>query len=262
MVEKNLGQLYVEERRAAILEVIEKSSTASVADLARAFEVSAVTIRQDLDALDKLGKIRRTHGGAVSLSRHISVSVQDQRFNMNAEAKAAIAKRARELVHPGDYLFVDSGTTAIELVKELRTISHLTIVTADLTVADLVDQSLPEAELILLGGSVRKAHRYVAGSLTEDMLSRLHVNTAFICPGALAPKQGFLTEFEAMGAVKRAAIQCADTTYVLMDSSKIDGRGLICFASLDEVDALIIEKSPRAAQLARELKDVVNVIEA
>ncbi len=90
-----------------------------VADICERFGVSEVTAKNDLDKLEKNGKLRRTHGGAVSLTRTITVSFPDQRLNLNVEAKRAITERAASFVHDGDSLFVDTGTTAFEFVHFL-----------------------------------------------------------------------------------------------------------------------------------------------
>ena len=83
-----------EERRAAILSMLDRATSVQVKQLAEAFGVSRVTARADLDALERDGKLRRTHGGAVSLSKTLTVSVQDRRVNVILEAKHAIARLA------------------------------------------------------------------------------------------------------------------------------------------------------------------------
>lgn len=82
--------LGIDERRAAILALLDRESTVRVSQLAQAFSVSRVTARGDLDALERAGKLRRTHGGAVSLSRQLTVSVQERRVNVNAGAKLSL----------------------------------------------------------------------------------------------------------------------------------------------------------------------------
>ena len=93
------SRTFAEERRAAIMDMLERTSSVQVADIAETFGVSSVTARADLDALASAGKLRRTHGGAVSLHKRLTVSVQDQRINVNVEAKQAIARTAIGLVH-------------------------------------------------------------------------------------------------------------------------------------------------------------------
>ena len=108
---------FADERRSAILAMLERESSVQVTDLARTFGVSTVTVRGDLDALAADGKLRRTHGGAVSLLRSLTVSVQDKRVNVNVGAKQAIARAALDLVADGEVVLVDSGTTALEFVR-------------------------------------------------------------------------------------------------------------------------------------------------
>ena len=97
-----MSQMSSEERRVAILSMLERNASVQVGQLADAFGVSRVTARADLDALERDGKLRRTHGGATSLSRTLTVSVQDKRVNVNVDAKRAIARRAATLVDDGD----------------------------------------------------------------------------------------------------------------------------------------------------------------
>ena len=108
-----------EERRAEILSLLDRTASVQVSQLAERFGVSRVTARADLDALARDGKLRRTHGGAISLSKTLTVSVQDKRVNVNAEAKRAIARTAAAFVQDGDSVLVDSGTTALEFVRAL-----------------------------------------------------------------------------------------------------------------------------------------------
>ena len=110
---------FADERRAAIMEMLEHNASVQVAEIAQTFGVSSVTARADLDALAESGKLRRTHGGAVSLQKRLTVSTQDRRINVNVAAKQAIAQSAIELVGNGDTLLVDSGTTALEFVRLL-----------------------------------------------------------------------------------------------------------------------------------------------
>ena len=84
---------FADERRSAIMEMLEHNASVQVADIARTFGVSSVTARGDLDALADAGKLRRTHGGAVSLHKRLTVSTQDRRVNVNVAAKQAIARR-------------------------------------------------------------------------------------------------------------------------------------------------------------------------
>lgn len=249
------SRTFAEERRAAILDMLERASSVQVADIAHTFGVSSVTARADLDALASAGKLRRTHGGAVSLHKRLTVSVQDQRINVNVDAKQAIARAAIELVHDGDTVFIDSGTTALEFVRMLDRRSGVTVITADITIADFIDESLPGVTAIMLGGELRQGHRYLYGPLTMAALRTLHADLAVICPGAFVANRGFMTDFPQMAEIKTAAIHAATRSTALMDSSKLGARGTYCFAALDAVDSVVVDQDEKGA-----LADALNAL--
>ena len=233
-----------EERRAAILAMLDRATSVQVTQLADAFGVSRVTVRGDLDALARDGKLRRTHGGAVSLSKTLTVSVQDRRVNVNAEAQRSIARLAAPLVSDGDAVLVDSGTTALELVRAISGRRGVTGVTDDFTIADYVDRSAPSLDVIMLGGSLRKGHRYTAGPLALRTLELLHPDKAFVTPTSYVPGRGLMTNNQDMAELKRAFLSCAARTYVLMDQSKVGAPGLLWFGTLEEVEAVIMDADP------------------
>lgn len=245
---------YAELRQKEILSKLERDQAVSVADLAEALDVSKVTIRADLDALAKDGKLRRTHGGAISLTRTVVASLQDARINVNVEAKRAIAKLAKSFIEPNMSVLIDTGTTGLELVRQLGNVQNLTIVTADLSIADYVDKAMPHSNVILLGGMLYKGHRYTSGKLTLETLAMLAPDISFICPTAVSTKAGLLTNHEATAELKAQFLLAGDTHIVLADSSKINSSGLYKFGTLDAADYFISEQDEKG-QLAAALED-------
>lgn len=238
---------FADERRAAIMEMLEHNASVQVAEIAQTFGVSSVTARADLDALAEAGKLRRTHGGAVSLHKRLTVSTQDRRINVNVAAKQAIAQSAIELVSDGDTLLVDSGTTALEFVRLLDQRDGITVITADITIADYIDESMPSVDVVMLGGALRKGHRYLYGPLTMQALQMIHADLAIMCPGAFVPGCGFTTDFPQMAETKTAMIAAARKSVALMDASKVNGRGMYRFAELVDVDTIVMDRDPEGA---------------
>ena len=238
---------FADERRAAIMEMLEHNASVQVAEIAQTFGVSSVTARADLDALAESGKLRRTHGGAVSLHKRLTVSTQDRRINVNVAAKQAIAQSAIELVNDGDTLLVDSGTTALEFVRLLDQRNGITVITADITIADYIDESMPSVDVVMLGGALRKGHRYLYGPLTMQALQMVHADLAVMCPGAFVPGCGFTTDFPQMAETKTAMIAAAHQSVALMDASKVNGRGMYRFAELADVDTIVMDCDPDGA---------------
>lgn len=235
----------IDERRAMIVEEVNRRSSIQVSDICERFGVSEVTARNDLDNLEKAGKLRRTHGGAVSISRTITVSYPDQRMNLNVEAKRAVAKLAADLVMNGDSLLVDTGTTTFEFVQSLYEKRSITIVTSDLSIATFADSNLPHAEVLLLGGVLRKNHRYITGPITADILSRLHVDKAFLACDSFDPVFGFTTEFTGNAEVKRLMLARSREHFMLMDASKVRRPSFIEFARPKDFTAILVDEDPK-----------------
>ena len=233
------NRAFADERRAAIMEMLEHNASVQVAEIAQTFGVSSVTARADLDALAESGKLRRTHGGAVSLHKRLTVSTQDRRINVNVAAKQAIAQSAIELVNDGATLLVDSGTTA------------------DITIADYIDESMPSVDVVMLGGALRKGHRYLYGPLTMQALQMVHADLAVMCPGAFVPGCGFTTDFPQMAETKTAMIAGAHQSVALMDASKVNGRGMYRFAELTDVDTIVMDRDPDHA-VATSIAEIVD----
>lgn len=238
---------FADERRSAIMEMLDHNASVQVAEIAQTFGVSSVTARADLDALAEAGKLRRTHGGAVSLHKRLTVSTQDRRINVNVAAKQAIAQSAIELVNDGDTLLVDSGTTALEFVRLLDQRDGITVITADITIADYIDESMPSVDVVMLGGALRKGHRYLYGPLTLQALQMVHADLAVMCPGAFVPSCGFTTDFPQMAETKAAMVGAARQSVALMDASKVNGRGMYRFAELADVDTIVMDRDPDGA---------------
>lgn len=241
----SLKGLYPDERRAQILSILARDASIQVTQIAETFGVSRVTARGDLDALERDGKLRRTHGGAVALSPTLTVSIQDKRVNVNVESKRAIARAASAYMSEGCSILVDTGTTALELVKELGVFLDSTVITADITIADYVDRSMPMTDVILLGGTLRKGHRYTTGPLAQEALKLLHPDLCFISPTSFVPGRGFMTNHQGGAELKRAFLGCADKTIVLMDASKVGAGGLMRFGGPEDVDVVIMDEDPQ-----------------
>lgn len=245
--QRDARRVPIDERRAMIVEEVNLRSSIRVSDICERFRVSEVTARNDLEKLERGGKLRRTHGGAVSIARTITVSYPDQRLNINVEAKRAVAKRAAALVSNGDSLLVDTGTTTFEFVRFLSDKRDITIVTSDLSIASFADSNLPHADVLLLGGALRKNHRYMTGPITNRTLGDLYLDKAFLATDSFHPDHGFTTEFTGNADVKRLMVARARVKIMLMDASKVRRPCFVRFAGISDIDAVVIDEDPGGA---------------
>lgn len=250
-------------RRAQILDLVRQYGAIRVGKMAERFHVSEVTIRHDLEQMEKAGQLVRDHGGAIahSASRHItSLLAVEQRAHLHIEAKRAIAHAAAKLVHPGDTIIMDAGTTVVEMVPFLANISPLTVVTNALNVALSLGASTT-AQVILLGGTFNREASSTLGPLVEQTLADLTVQKAFLGTQALDLSNGLTDTTMEIAQVKRAMISAAREIILLSDSSKWGRAGFIKVAPLAEIDTLISDAGlPTDARAAIGRLDVELVL--
>ena len=247
-------KLFPEERRARILEMLETSPKVLATDLAREFDVSMFTVRSDLVALEQAGALRRCYGGAMSVSKVSAVADYGKRSEQMHDAKAAIGRAAAKMVADGDTIFVDTGTTTAEMMRSLDEAHGITVVTNDIAIADYAEANLPDVETILLGGAVRRGYRYTTGTMVLDQLAGLHADKAFVSSNGFKPSAGFSSEDVTQAKVKRMYVENADTSIVLVDSSKIGSAAFCMFAGVEDIDVLVTDR-PFADDVARLLEE-------
>ena len=220
----------------------------SVAELSREAGVSEMTIRRDLEALERTGALRRVHGGAIS---GVSRSYEPPfalRAGRCGDAKERIGRLAASLVSDGDSLVIDVGSTTLELARALRDASRLTIMTPSLRVADELAENAG-LRVIVTGGTVRPGERSLIGDLAERAFEELHPDVAFLGVGGIDGGAG-LTEFHLEDTrVKRAALDSARRCVVLADSTKLGKVAFARVCALDRVDVLVTDSDADPAAL-------------
>jgi len=212
--------LFVAERRRAILEQLRQNGRVSVKELSDSMNVSTVTIRHDLRALEDDGLLERTYGGAVrrqvegSFPPELSFDVRNTR---NAEAKNVIGAAAAKLVQEGDSIALDASTTAYALVPYLKGINRLTIVTNNLIIAQsFLDH--PGIEVLIPGGRLRKDSVSIVGH--PDGLPDINLNLGFFGARGVSMLGGISDIDPDEVAMKQAMIARCVKTVIIVDSSK------------------------------------------
>ncbi|MDY6945454.1 MAG: DeoR/GlpR family DNA-binding transcription regulator, partial [Pseudomonadota bacterium] len=170
------GAVSMQERRQRIRALIEANTQDSVAQLAARFDVSAVTIRTDLSALEQMGVVVRTHGGALPRGDSDELPINVKQTLHRAE-KVRIAAAAAELIRDGETVILDSGTTTAEIAKQIRTLqlASINVITNALNIAVLLANS-SHVNLIIPGGVLRQKSFSLSGPQAEQALSTLHAD--------------------------------------------------------------------------------------
>lgn len=236
--------MYAEERQQAMARTIGLEGRLSVAQLAEDFDVTTETVRRDLSSLERIGLVRRVHGGAVPASTlSVIESGIGERDQANTAAKEAIAAAAlQQLPPPGSVVILDAGSTTARLAAVLPRDHRLTIVTHAVPVAARL-AGLPHIELHLLPGRVRPTTHAAVGTDTVAALHDVRADLAFLATNGISAAFGLTTPDRDEAATKRAIAGAARRTVVLADSSKIGVETTQRFAAIGDVDVLVTDSA-------------------
>ncbi|MEF2074681.1 DeoR/GlpR family DNA-binding transcription regulator [Consotaella aegiceratis] len=250
-------------RHQAILEVLGERGQASVSDLAGRLDVSAVTVRQDLRALEAERRLVRTRGGALALTDPGKELPLEVASKTHAGAKRAIGAAAARHVHDGQTVIIDVGsttTTLAELLPGKR--KGLTVVTNGLTIALLLERH-PEATVVVTGGTLRPLQHALVAPLGTLLLERVNADIAFIGCNGVDHRRGITNSNIAEAEIKQAMIAAARRTVVLADHSKLGTVATAFVAGLAQADLLITDRGadPAIVDRLREAGLAVEIAE-
>jgi len=229
------------QRRDKILDLLKEDGSAKVIELARIFKVTEVTIRQDLEKLDKEGLVVREHGGVYLKT------VEDQVRNFalinqeNLREKEIIAQTCLDFINPGDVIILDSGSTTTEIAKKIKDISGLTVITNALNIALMLGAN-PNIHVVMTGGEFKPPTLSLTGQKAADFFKGLNVQKLFLATAGISLKSGLTYPSISDLVVKKAMIDAADITYLVADSSKIGKNAFASLGALSLIDYIITDE--------------------
>jgi DeoR/GlpR family transcriptional regulator of sugar metabolism len=229
------------QRKEKILALLKEDGSAKVIDLARIFKVTEVTIRQDLEKLEKNGLVIREHGGV-----HLK-NVEDQVRNFSLvhqdhlKEKEMIAEKCLEFIYPGDTIILDSGSTTTEIAKKIINIKGLTVITNALNIALMLGAN-PNIDIIMTGGEFKAPTLSLTGQKAADFFKGLNVQKLFLATAGISLKSGLTYPSLSDLVVKKAMIDAADITYLVADSSKIGKSAFASLGALSLIDYIITDE--------------------
>lgn len=240
--------MYAEERQQAMAQLVVELGRVSVTEIAEQFDVTTETVRRDLSALERIGLVRRVHGGAVPASALAVIEAGlGERDQANTDAKDKIAEAALALLPPADgTVLLDAGSTTSRLARQLPRDLRLTVITHAVPVAARLAGS-PNVDLHLLPGRVRPTTQAAVGADTVIALERIRADVAFLGTNGLSIDHGLSTPDRDEASTKRAMVAAARLVVCLADSSKVGTESPIRFAELIEVDVLVTDAGIAAA---------------
>jgi len=203
--------------------------------------VSVATARRDIDEMTEEGLCSRTHGGAV-LNESISMeTVHSEKRRLMVSEKHQIAMNALKMIHEGDSVFLDSGTTTYFLAKELKAYRNLTVITNNLDIAGTIELD-GTSSMIVVGGMRRTEYSVTTGSVAEAFLRDLKVDLTFMGADAVDPDSGvYNSNFMELGT-KRSMLECGRKTVLLVDHTKFRKKALVKICGFEAFDCIITDE--------------------
>jgi DeoR family transcriptional regulator of aga operon len=243
--------MLVEERRRRITELLDVQERVTVEELVGRFDVSAVTIRGDLDALAEVGAVVRSHGGAlkrVEAPEDVPITVKE---TLHHAEKVRIGHAAAQMVKDGETVMLDSGTTTLEIARQIRYVKFrsLNVITNALNIA-MELASLPHVRLIMIGGILRQMSYSLAGPPAEVTVRGLHADRLYLGVDGLDPEIGLMTPDVLEAQLNAQMIQVSREVVVVADASKFQRRSLSVIAKLDAVHKVITDSGVPADVVA------------
>ena len=236
-------------RMQLICDKLEAEGSVDVSSLSKQLGVTEKTIRQDLISMEKMGLLNRVRGGAIAKHSANSIFPINDRRKYHVDEKKRIASAAAQMIHDGDVVILDNGTTTQTLTEFIRD-KHIVVITNDMKIAEALKDS-PTITLYTTGGKLRRsANNYsFVGQDTIRMLQQKHANIAFLGTSAFSYNHGLMTFSEEEAEVKRMIIKSSQKKVCLADSTKLGVIALVCFSDINQIDMIITDTGADPAEL-------------
>ncbi|ENH98165.1 DeoR family transcriptional regulator [Gracilibacillus halophilus YIM-C55.5] len=242
------------ERHARILEFLKQKETATVKEIGEVTKASESTIRRDLNELEKKQQIKRVHGGAALVHQKSQEPTLSEKSPQYKTAKQAIATSAAALIDKGDTVFLDAGTTTVEMIPWLTDQSLVVVTNGIPHVQKLMEQGI---ETYVVAGKAKQGTGALIGTKAVSTLQEYHFDKCFLGMNGIHASQGYTTPDPEEASVKRQALEQSQSTYVLADASKF---GEVSFSSVAALsDATIMTSGELSAQQHKEIKQSTTI---
>lgn len=252
---------FTEERRRKIVEYVNTKNRANVEELSRHFDVTTTTIRRDLIALEKESLVYRAHGGAVKREPNSiwQMSSINSRLSQHEEEKNRIAQYVAQIIHNGESIMIDGGSTTTKIAQELRGKKNLLIVTNALTIGEMLVEP-GSNKVILSGGELLKETNALVGNAAEHSLAAYRTDISITGVSGLIPAEGCFSAIPQEAEIKNIMMQNSRKRIIVTDSSKIGVHALFLFCAAAAIDMLVTDKNIKKNDLLILKKSGMEVV--
>ena len=229
--------MLTQQRHEIILKLLKEKGSITVTEVRDLLDTSESTVRRDITALDKEGKLEKVFGGAVEAGQKVTAHEYTvaQKNELNCDAKRKIAEYAASLIEPDDFVFLDAGTTTAHMIDFIRATSAVFVTNAVAHAQRLASRGF---KVILVGGELKSSTEAVVGNQAIRTIQEYHFTKGFFGTNGIDLKRGFTTPDQKEAAVKKKAMEQRQKTYILSDASKFNVISTIKFADLKKAEII------------------------
>lgn len=241
-MEKKRTKRSTVERRKKILNMLEQNGQVFVHELSEEFDVSEVTIRNDLELFESKKLLIRSRGGAMKYENSVGMDFQlSDKDKINYAEKIRIGKKAAALVNPGETIILDSGTTTMEIAKNLSPDDAVNVITNAFNIANQLINS-PNINIIVPGGTLRKNSHSLVGPLAEKSIRNFYVDKVFLGVDGFDTSQGAFTPNIEEASLNQIMIEISKEVILVADSSKFKRRSLAFICPVNKIDIVVTDE--------------------
>ena len=230
----------IPERQKQILSLLSRQGRLSVAEIVEQFSISEATARRDLESLASQGKAQRVHGGVIATEQAPPELPILERENEQADEKTHIGRVAASLIADQETVFLGSGTTVLEVARNLRDRKNLTVITNSLPVLNLL-AGIREITVISLGGMLRESELSFIGHITEQALAEIRVDKVMMGTRGVSLEHGLTNDYLQETLTDRAIIKSGREVIIVADYTKVNRVSTVLLAPLHSIHTFVTD---------------------
>ena len=228
------------ERQKQILSLLTQQGRLSVTEIVEQFSISEATVRRDLESLASQGKVQRVHGGVIAIEQAPPELPILERQSEQVDEKTHIGRTAANLVADGETVFLGSGTTVLEVARNLRDRKNLTIITNSLPVLNTL-AGIKEITVISLGGMLRDSELSFIGHITEQALAEVRADKVIMGTRGVSLEHGLTNDYLQETLTDRAIMKSGREVIIVADHSKVNRVSTVLLAPLSSMNTFVTD---------------------
>ena len=228
------------ERQKQILSLLTRQGRLSVAEIVKQFAISEATARRDLESLASSGKVQRVHGGALAAEQAPPELTILERQSEQPDEKIHIGRAAAELIADRETIFLGSGTTVLEVAKNLRNRKNLTVITNSLAVLNAL-AAIEGVTVISLGGMLRESELSFIGHITEQALTEIRVDKVIMGTRGVSLEHGLTNDYLQETLTDRAILKIGREVIIVADHTKVNRVSTVLLAPLKTMGTFVTD---------------------